>query len=88
VEGTGFRWLKTSFSTNGVFWGFSLHSFLLSLFGRKFADALVPSDHRIVNNSFFTFLRISTFTLLDAVNLLLFRKSANMMVLFQKPHEP
>jgi SAM-dependent methyltransferase len=88
VEGTGFRWLKTSFSTNGVFWGFSLHSFLLSLFGRKFADALVPSDHRIVDNNLFTFLRISAFTLCDVVNLLLFRKSANMMVIFQKPFAP
>jgi SAM-dependent methyltransferase len=87
AEGTGLQWKATRFSTNGVFWGFSLHSFLLSILGRKVADFIVPSDHRIVNTDLFTFLRIASFTLCDAFNLLLFRKSANMMVIFQKPFE-
>jgi 2-polyprenyl-3-methyl-5-hydroxy-6-metoxy-1,4-benzoquinol methylase len=82
---TNFRWMATHFSTNGFFWGASLHSALVRIAGRKLADFLVPCDQRINDTDIFSFIRIVIFTLLDILNILLFRKSSNMMVIFQKP---
>lgn len=86
-EAAGLIHRATRFSTNGVFWVWSLHSWMTGRLGRRIADWLAPSDHRFVESGLGNLFRLGSGTMMDVANLALFRQSANMMVIHQKPVE-
>ncbi len=84
AERNGFELVDTIYSTNGVFWVWSLHSWLLDLLGKRIADTLCPSDHRFVDSKILNLARLGAGTFLDRMNLLLTGQSANMTVILRK----
>jgi SAM-dependent methyltransferase len=84
-ERIGFEHLETSFSTNAGFWNYSAHAVCMNLFGRNAADRLFAADHRLIESSLWNLAKGAAFTALDTLNVLLFRSSANMLVIFRKP---
>lgn len=84
-ERVGFEYVETSFSTNGVFLGWSLHSWLQERYGRRIADRVFPSDHKLIESNFGNLARNGLLTMLDLVKLVVTRQSANMLVMFRKP---
>jgi SAM-dependent methyltransferase len=85
ADRAGFEHLETVFSTNGTFWTWSFHSLLHGRLPARVNDALFPSDARFIENSFWNVARIGAFSALDAANVLLTRRSSNMLVILRKP---
>ncbi len=83
-ERTGFEHLETRFSTNGTFWGWTLHALAEARFGRSLADRVFPSDHRVVAAGLGSVLRNGLLTVFDALNQLWHRETANMLVIYRK----
>lgn len=83
-ELTGFRHVDTSFSTNGTFWIWSLHSSLRGMLPRDWNDRLFPSDHRAVETNAWNFLTAAGFAFFDMAMVLAARQSANMFCIFAK----
>lgn len=81
----GFEHLATCFSTNGTFWTWTCHSLLRGRVAAGINDAVFPSDFRFVRNSLWNVARIGAFSLLDAANVALTRRSSNMLVILRKP---
>ncbi|MBI3769012.1 MAG: fatty acid desaturase [Deltaproteobacteria bacterium] len=88
AERAGFEHVETSFSTNGTFWTWSLHSLLAERFPRRVCDALLPSDHRFIESTLWNVIRGGLFSAVDALNVLLTGRSANMAVILRKPFHP
>lgn len=84
-ERAGFEHVLTSFSTNSGFWTFSAHALTQAAFGRRVADALFASDHRVTKSSLWNLARSAAFTGIDVLTLLATRRSANMLVMHRKP---
>jgi SAM-dependent methyltransferase len=84
-ERTGFVHVETSFSTNGTFWAWSLHSSLTNTISSKWNDRLFPSDHRTVDSNLWNLSCIALFSLFDLMNVLFSKQSANMLCIFRKP---
>jgi len=82
---TGFEHLATCFSTNGTFWTWTFHALLKGRIPAGVNDALFPSDSRFVRNTLWNVARITAFTLLDAANVAITRRSSNMLVILRKP---
>lgn len=84
-ERAGLEHVDTSYSTNGAFWVWSLHAWMVKRLGRGVADAVCPSDHRIISDSPINVARISLATLGDVANLIVRGQTANMMAIYRKP---
>ena len=85
ADRVGLEHLETVFSTNGTFWTWSFHSLLRGRVPARINDAVFPSDRRFIENSLWNVARIGAFSALDAANVLLTRRSANMLVILRKP---
>ena len=85
AERVGFEHVETVFSTNGTFWTWSFHSLLQGRIPAGINDALFPSDARFVDNSLWNVARIGAFSAIDALNVVLTGRSANMLVILRKP---
>lgn len=85
VEGAGFQFLGTKFSTNGAFWSWTMHAYLVRKGMRAIADRLFPSDHRFTSSSIFNIFRLGAFTLVDMLVLILTGRSSNMLIIARKP---
>jgi cyclopropane fatty-acyl-phospholipid synthase-like methyltransferase len=85
VERAGMTVLDVSYSTNGVFWVWSLHSWLQRRNWRRLADALFASDRRIVSNSPLNIAKLGFFALFDALTVQATGKSSNMLVIARRP---
>ena len=85
ADRVGFEHLETVFSTNGTFWTWSFHSLLRGRVPARINDAVFPSDSRFVENSLWNVARIGIFSALDAANVLVTRRSANMLVILRNP---
>jgi 2-polyprenyl-3-methyl-5-hydroxy-6-metoxy-1,4-benzoquinol methylase len=81
---TGFQHVATSFSTNGTFWIWSLHSSLRGRLADRWNDRLFPSDHRAVETNAWNFLTAAGFAFLDMAMAFFTRQSANMLCIFRK----
>lgn len=86
AQKSGLEHIDTAFSTNGVFWQWSMHSILQEKIGRTFADALFPSDHRMTGSGPINIARLALLTGFDIANNILFKSSANMLAVFRKPN--
>ena len=85
AEKNGFTLLDISYSANAAFWVWTFHSILKTKLGlKKIANALLPSDEKIIDSSIINILRLAFMNCFDYVNLALFRKSSNMHVLLRK----
>lgn len=84
-ERAGFDHVETRFSTNGTFWTWSFHSWFRGRLPDAWNDAIFPSDYRFVESNAWNIARIGLFTLFDTVNLLLTKRSSNMLVILRKP---
>ncbi|HWN84715.1 MAG TPA: class I SAM-dependent methyltransferase [Vicinamibacterales bacterium] len=85
AERAGFEHVATSFSTNGTFWTWTCHSLLTGRIPTRVNDALFPSDSRFIRNTLWNVARIGAFSLLDAANVAITRRSSNMLVILRKP---
>ena len=85
-ERAGFEFLEASFSSNGMFWTWSFHSYLQERFGRAdWNDRIFPSDHRFIESSLPNMIRMGALLPLDILNVAIQRRSCNMLVVFRKP---
>ena len=85
ADRVGFEHLATCFSTNGTFWTWTFHSLLNGRIPASVNDAVFPSDFRFVSNTLWNVARIGAFSLVDAANVALTRRSSNMLVILRKP---
>ncbi|MBZ0254366.1 MAG: class I SAM-dependent methyltransferase [Candidatus Methylomirabilis sp.] len=83
-ESTGFRYRETFFYPAVLFWIWSFHHTLERFLGRRIADALFPSDHRINDAGLLGVARMVALTLFENLSIRLTGKSANMTVVFEK----
>ena len=84
AEASGFNLVRIVCSTNGAFWGWTLHALLTQRLGaRRAADRLFPSDHRMNDPGLYSICKISMFTAADLLNKALFGRTANMQVIMQ-----
>lgn len=81
----GFEHLATCYSSNGTFWTWTFHALLKGRIPASLNDAVFPSDFRFVRNTLWNVARIGAFSMLDAVNVALTRRSSNMLVILRKP---
>lgn len=82
---SGFEVLDICYSTNAAFWNWSFHSLMISKgMSRNLADTLFPSDHRYTESTPVNIARMGMFTVVDAVNLMLQGRSANMLVILKR----
>lgn len=84
-ERAGFEHLGTHFSTNGVFWAWSFHAWMVERFSRERADRFFPSDHKLMESSLLNVVRTGVLSAFDALNVLIRRQSSNMLVIFRRP---
>ena len=85
ADRVGLEHLETVFSTNGTFWTWTFHSLLHGRVPARINDAVFPSDARFIENSLWNVARIGAFSALDAANVLVTGRSANMLVILRKP---
>jgi len=85
ADRVGFEHLATCFSTNGTFWTWTFHSLLNGRIPASVNDAVFPSDFRFVSNTLWNVARIGAFSLVDAANVAITRRSSNMLVILRKP---
>jgi SAM-dependent methyltransferase len=84
-ERTGFELVEIVWSRSGVFWTWTFHSLLSAAFGRRVADVLFPSDHRINDTGKINVLRTAFGAVLDMLNARVLGRSSTMVAVLRKP---
>jgi len=83
-ERTGFELVSATYSPNGTFWTWTFHSRLQGILPQWLNDAIFPSDQRFINSNLWNISRIGLFTYFDLFNLLVFKQTSNMLLVFRK----